>query len=783
MLDPEVSQPNPDTPLGSIPGVSPTPMPPLGATGGPAPVLGQQPSPDAQPFPPDKHTILGHAVRHIANSLEGKRTVYEPQDDGTIKESQVPRRPGGLFRDLILGALVGGAAASEPVPAGSGPLVGLARGGAAAYQNQLGQDSKARNRALQNAQLEKQADDRQREYQKTIDAKQIVEATKASSTVSDMNLGHNIGLHSPQEIDSLNQSNSAIQQAAMKNGGVLAPIPGNGEKGNGPAMMAKYNQDSSIMEAPQDFHRILNVQHDTSGLQYKDGKWVEKDGSTPDDDYWNKHSTVSLIDIPASLWGKNLTLPRKTWNDGAGRTVSEGNPTDPIQGTFGSLFGYNLKNKQQTIKDREALTTPIKPTEYEGEKSKLQAWRAIPEADRTKEQSDYINKRGPLIDDYTPLKTPSDGFPILKDPEAATAYGNEANRVLRDPKSTPEQKQTAQAQLKYANDSLKTLANTHIRLAADTKAAEVRAENAVIDQGAKGAAGLPDDARKRFSELPGPVQAQLKDVKTRDIASLFALADGDTGKNTFPARVYKGSNQLTQADAVGWAKQINPDWDEKLFNTKQKLVNNYTDSKKEGGQIETFNNFLNHAADAADVTSKWRTTGSPFLNIGMNKLRDQAAGDPQYAKLVAALEPVRKEYMSFLNSNRAEHTEDLQVMDKILKDSATPAQIEEGLKQLSHTSVLRLDSLNENWKTVTGGNYPNLLTPKGKIAAAKLGQGDAVAQYQSGGRLTAGSTRQSGAAGGGFDASKLQNLHTNGKVTIGWDGKNWVDSTTGKPAQ
>ena len=39
-----------------------------------------------------------------------------------------------------------------------------------------------------------------------------------------------------------------------------------------------------------------------------------------------------------------------------------------------------------------------------------------------------------------------------------------------------------------------------------------------------------------------------------------------------------------------------------------------------------------------------------------------------------------------------------------------------------------------------------------------------------------------GAAGaGGFDASKLQNLQTNGTHTIGWDGKNWVDSSTGKP--
>lgn len=272
--------------------------------------------------------------------------------------------------------------------------------------------------------------------------------------------------------------------------------------------------------------------------------------------------------------------------------------------------------------------------------------------------------------------------------------------------------------------------------------------------GAPGAnAPVPQSISQAVSQLPPDVQAGLSRFNPQAQASLMALAHGDMPISSWSARgTYKNQGGLTQEQAAGWARTINPSWDATLYPTKQRTNQRYTDSKQEGGQLEAFSNFLRHAGDAADSTAKWRqdflTTGSPLINTPMNQIRGKVLGDPDYTRFVAALAPVKKEYMDFLNAHRAEHQADIQTMDQILNPASSPAQIEAALKQLSNTAILRLDSLDQNYRTATGGQkFPNLITPKAKQAAAKLGFGDAVAEYGSGGALPGyGTTAQQQAA-------------------------------------
>jgi hypothetical protein len=380
-------------------------MPSLGSPGGQQPVLQQPPAQQPQAAPSDilGHAAIGKALSHFANALEGKKTVYQPQADGTIQETQVPRKAGGFFRDIITGAMYGLAAAGQPSPAGSGGALGLGRGFAGAQQQAQGQDSQARNRALQNAQLQKQSEDAST---KKANDDQLAQAAIAKSTVSSLAIGHNVGLHNDDDLAGHNASVDVIKKQALANGGALAQVDGNGEPGNGPALMAKFNQDPTIMQGPEGFHRIPSISYDTSGLEHKDGQWVDpKTGKAPD---WNERATVSLIDLPNSAWGKTINVSKKDANAVAGRQVASGKDDDQVQTTFGSLFGLGLKNLDKMNADRQELyRTPKTENEAKGWQAEVKDIRDRMNSDDPKVRDsvtqDEKNKeavKGPMMDAY-----------------------------------------------------------------------------------------------------------------------------------------------------------------------------------------------------------------------------------------------------------------------------------------------------------------------------------------------------------------------------------------------
>lgn len=743
----------------------------LPAAGGVNPGAPQVTPPNPNPSADQHHSWLGRGIRHIASALEGQQVSYEPDPTtGEAKEVVTPRKPGGVFRDMILGAIAGGAAGGTGKGQQPNGAAGFFQGFQGAHKSQQDQQDKAQADAQGLAQRQKAQADQKAVQDK---ADQQTAAGIATNFVSDLNYGKNIDIHDHASVQRHNISGDIVSSEAKKLGGVEPVIPDangrdiNGKSGNGPELMKMFNSDPTIMQAPEGFHRVPVFHFDTTGMDHEEGKGYSQDGKDVDP---NDHVSVSFIDVPTTAWGKNVTLTKGNVNDVAGSQIAQGKDSDSVTTSFGSLFSLKLKNaKDLNAQHADLISGPKNDDDAEAMAGKIAAINADPNSSPAekrwaKVKTNILDVRNKAKDDRLEKEAAAkkegkeDDFPILKEGDVSGYMAN-AQRVMQDPASTPEQKATAQKQFQYGRAAAKTLQNTAVNMAAAKKAAEVAAENSQIDKNSKGATNLPPAVQKRFQELPPTVQTQLGDKKTSDIAAVFAMADGDATQSTFPNRVYKGSNQLTQSEAVGLVKQINPDWDPKLFVAKQRLVNNYTDSKKEGGQIQTFNNFLNHAKDASDVVQGFRTTKVPLLNTAMNKMRDQVGGDAAYTQLEAALEPVRKEYMSFLNANRAEHTEDLKVMEKILSDAASPAQIQEGLKQLANTAVLRLDSLNEGWKTVTKGNYPNLVTPSGKLAAEKLGLGNKVAQYGSGGTLTAASTRQNPESGQQQQSSPSPQTH------------------------
>ena len=182
-------------------------------------------------------------------------------------------------------------------------------------------------------------------------------------------------------------------------------------------------------------------------------------------------------------------------------------------------------------------------------------------------------------------------------------------------------------------------------------------------------------------------------------------------------------------------KQLNPN-----FNTsdvKLKVDTQEAFSKgKQGDQIQSFNTFLGHAGEAAEASAAYRREGSPLLNKPLNWLQKNAANDATYQTFITALQPVRDEYMTFLQNNHALTESDKKAGETIMSNDSTPAQVEASLKQMAKTAFIRLDALNDRYKRVMGADFPDLLNEEARSAANTLGLGAHAAKYQSGGRVT-----------------------------------------------
>jgi hypothetical protein len=229
-----------------------------------------------------------------------------------------------------------------------------------------------------------------------------------------------------------------------------------------------------------------------------------------------------------------------------------------------------------------------------------------------------------------------------------------------------------------------------------------------------------DKAKEKQDELNaqraienGDLGTAAQNIIAGNVAQIKDLASfrGDQ-----KARLY---NMIT--DAATKAGKDPKDYSPAKLEAKAKVLNDFADGKA-ADNIMAFNTFLQHGSEALDATAAMRAqAGSPLINRPINWLRKNAANDANFSAFQTALVPVRKEYMNFLNNNRAEHEADLKVMDKVLSDDSTPAQIEASLKQLGESADARLRELGRKYSNTMGEEYPNLIAPEGQAALKKMG--------------------------------------------------------------
>jgi ribosomal protein S13 len=265
-----------------------------------------------------------------------------------------------------------------------------------------------------------------------------------------------------------------------------------------------------------------------------------------------------------------------------------------------------------------------------------------------------------------------------------------ANAILANPNSTPEQISEAQKVVDLNEQENKTKAS-------DSANARIVAE----------------------TDEPA-IEQQAKNIVDGDITKLKDITS------------YRGAQKTVMANAIAKEAQsrgLDPaDFSPSALETKANMYEDYSGNKKgsTGQNIVTFDTFLGHVDDALDATDSMRKkliagSPSPIINRSMNWIMNNAKNDTDFAQFQTALEPVRKEFNSFLNANRAEHESDIEMMKTVTSDDSSPAKIEATLKQLAKSADIRLAAMGRKYLGTMGTTYPNLVSDKGKAALQRLG--------------------------------------------------------------
>lgn len=245
----------------------------------------------------------------------------------------------------------------------------------------------------------------------------------------------------------------------------------------------------------------------------------------------------------------------------------------------------------------------------------------------------------------------------------------------------------------------------------EQKQAAIEKQKALTVEVSNNRIPLTPEIAQQIAQLPEPQQRVLKQYDSNTQATLMGIAFGngdiDLEKN-FPSRgTMKGSGGLTTQTALGVIHQLNPDWKETTYQVKRDMYKSATAGKL-ADQATSLNNFIGHAAEAQRINNTFYNTDPKLFKMVFNKLADAGYGTEQVA-LGEAIDVVNAEFNTMIKSGYAPTTDEIQAQHDLVSRDSTVGQINAALKVMGHMGGVRANSMNERYRTATGGNFPNLI--------------------------------------------------------------------------
>ena len=238
-----------------------------------------------------RHATFGMAVKNLLGAIHGQ-TEYKPNPQtGQVEETTVPTKPGQLFRNILAGALIGGAASGGGE---GGFLGGLARGGSAVMQQQKQQDQQAYARARQS-----QSDSF--EKQKADDEHTLHMAEIAHTNLQMMHAQWQLHHLDEEQLQKKNASAKAYEDFIKNTPGsqpVKFSVDGQSvDSMTAPEFQSAYIKDPSLLHAPSDdyIRHFVDISDATELHNAGQGKWVDDAGNLVN---LQGNTTIRAYDIP-----------------------------------------------------------------------------------------------------------------------------------------------------------------------------------------------------------------------------------------------------------------------------------------------------------------------------------------------------------------------------------------------------------------------------------------------------------------------------------------------------
>lgn len=202
----------------------------------------------------------------------------------------------------------------------------------------------------------------------------------------------------------------------------------------------------------------------------------------------------------------------------------------------------------------------------------------------------------------------------------------------------------------------------------------------------------------------------------------IGAGDLTSAKDIYSARgnVKAAYNQALEQKAIDLG--LDPaHYNVEALKTKSQALDAYSAAGKIGQQLSSFKTFGEHVGGAADANNAWQRSGSPDLNRAISWWDQHASNDQNYKRFQASVIAPAKEYMNFLNQNRAEHEADIKALEPILDKNQTPQSIYTALQTFVKTADDRALSLGETYRDTVGTTFPGLISKATVDNFKKLG--------------------------------------------------------------
>lgn len=168
------------------------------------------------------------------------------------------------------------------------------------------------------------------------------------------------------------------------------------------------------------------------------------------------------------------------------------------------------------------------------------------------------------------------------------------------------------------------------------------------------------------------------------------------------------------------ARELNPKFNTEQLDRMAAMEKSFTVGK-DGQGLQSFDTFLQHAGEVTKTIQKIEQSRSPAINKPMSWWRKNMAGSPEFQSFIVSLEPVGKEFESFLLNQRALYVDDRKQIQVLMNENSSPKQIAAALKQMGKTAKDRYSAMNQRYKRQMGTNIEDPFSPEAHDAAQRIG--------------------------------------------------------------